>query len=329
MSKVILEINMSVDELFFSEDSVPYNYRLAVQDVQNGLLSFGLTANQAKVYIHLAKNGNKTAPQISKVLKIPRTETYHLLKILQNKGIITATFGHPTEFEALSFDKCLSVLLSSEKERLQEMEEKKEELLIQWNKIPTFGSTDDGKGENKFQVIQGKAPILNKFKSLIEGAKDSLTMLGTEEDYLKFYHTEFPNFIKKTKAEIRILTTGNKGSEFVFSNLSQNNIKQFVPEEQEELCFIIKDKQEGLFFIKNQKSVKEFVAVWTDSNTLISSLRMLFDLIWSRANFLQTKNTDYQSSSNYEHGLKEIEQEKKILQFLYQKYPDLKPDDLK
>ncbi|MEK6831665.1 MAG: helix-turn-helix domain-containing protein, partial [Thermoproteota archaeon] len=71
-------------------DSMPdtqmYEYKLSLEKVQVELLQYGLTSNQSKVFIYLGKYGAKTAPEVCKALKLPRTETYHLLSALQNKG---------------------------------------------------------------------------------------------------------------------------------------------------------------------------------------------------------------------------------------------------
>ncbi|MEX0764929.1 MAG: helix-turn-helix domain-containing protein [Nitrosopumilaceae archaeon] len=55
----------------------------------------------------MGKHGHKTAPEICKALKLPRTEIYYLLTTLQNKGIVSATFQHPIRFSAIPLDKAL------------------------------------------------------------------------------------------------------------------------------------------------------------------------------------------------------------------------------
>src|SRR2546422_4085270 len=116
---------MSPDVTHFSIlDAVPeskaYDYEMLLEKLKNELSKFGLTANQSKVYLFLEKYGPSTATQVSKTLKVPRTETYHLLTNLQNKGIVSATFQHPIRFSALSLDKAMGVLINAEKERSEE-----------------------------------------------------------------------------------------------------------------------------------------------------------------------------------------------------------------
>ena len=71
-----------------------------IHELNRMLVRYDLTPNQSKVYLFLSKIGVKTASEISKALKIPRTETYHLLSTLQQKGIIFSVFGKPTKFNA-------------------------------------------------------------------------------------------------------------------------------------------------------------------------------------------------------------------------------------
>ncbi len=120
-------------------DSQIYEYKLSVEKVQAELSQYGLTANQSKVFIFLGKYGAKTAPEVCKALKLPRTETYHLLSALQNKGIVSATFQHPIQFTALPLTKAIWILVNSEKERIKTLEQMEKGLSELWANIPIFG----------------------------------------------------------------------------------------------------------------------------------------------------------------------------------------------
>src|SRR5690242_20863803 len=72
-----------------------YEYTLQLERVKTELQKFGVSPNQAKVYIYLGKYGPKTAPEVFKALDLPRTETYYILNTLQNHGIITSALTSP------------------------------------------------------------------------------------------------------------------------------------------------------------------------------------------------------------------------------------------
>jgi len=51
---------------------------------------------------------------------------------------------------------------------------------------------------------------------------------------------------------------------------------------KDEICFIMKDDKEMIFFTKkDDQSLQNVSAMWTDSTTLIYSMKLLFNFIWS------------------------------------------------
>lgn len=104
-----------------------------IHELNQMLVRYDLTPNQAKIYLFLSKMGVKTASEISKALKIPRTETYHLLSTLQQKGIIFSVFGKPTKFNAVELEESLEILVNNEKSRINELETGKDALIKLWN----------------------------------------------------------------------------------------------------------------------------------------------------------------------------------------------------
>jgi hypothetical protein len=74
-----------------------------------------VSKKHARVFIYLALDGEKTAPQIAKGLQLPITETYHILTVLQNKGIVTSSFEKPSIFKAVSRQEALKRLAKESK----------------------------------------------------------------------------------------------------------------------------------------------------------------------------------------------------------------------
>ncbi len=62
------------------------------------------------------------------------------------------------------------------------------------------------------------------------------------------------------------------------------------------------------------------MAIWTDSKSFVSTLKSLFKLIWRKSAFVMEKENEFTQnmSEDYEHRLREIEQEKVILDYLQQ-----------
>ncbi|MEK6930522.1 MAG: helix-turn-helix domain-containing protein, partial [Thermoproteota archaeon] len=246
------------------------------------LLQYGLTSNQSKVFIYLGKYGAKTAPEVCKALKLPRTETYHLLSALQNKGIVSATFQHPIQFTALSLNKAIWILVNSEKERVKSLEHMEKGLSELWDNIPTFDSLHD-EVEEKFQMLQGANQIQSKITEMTDNFKDEFLILGSEKDYIKLYHGEFLESFVKSKQQFRLLSACSEKTAYIFDNLERKNIKKLDKDIQNHLCFILKDDAELLFFTKNANSPTEPFAMWTNSKSMIYSMKLLFESLWTNS----------------------------------------------
>ena len=268
-------------------DSRLYDYRVSLEKLRDQLSSFGLTGNQCKVYIYLGKYGSKTAPEVCKALKLPRTETYHLLTTLQNKGIVSATFQHPIRFSALLLDKAVWVLVNAEKERVKTLETQEKDIVDLWNNIPDFHAEPTETTEEKFQMLQGANQIHGKVKEMITNAKSEFLVLGSEKDFLKFYHSDFLSPLENAEVDLKLITSSSDRTMYIFDEVDRNNVKRLPDGIKDNICFIIKDDAELLFFMKNSNQAdQQIMAMWTNSEAMIYSMRLLFSQIWSKAKFI-------------------------------------------
>lgn len=258
--------------------------KIDFEQVRDALVVFGLTPNQSKVFFYIGKIGAKTASDIAKAVNIPRSETYHLLTALQNKGIVEASFQHPIQFTALTIKKAVNILISTEIEQLNKLKKLVPELEEVWEKIPGSTSTEEEEGEEKFKVLQGGNQVNSKIFDMILNAKNECRVLGSEKDFTKFYHANFLDALEEQKIDYKLLTTISKKSKTIFEGIDKSKIKELCSSVKENLCFLIKDDNEVLFFIKNEGNNKEMRAIWTNSETIIYSKALLFDNLWSRTN---------------------------------------------
>jgi len=107
-------------------------YEKISNSIQEILQKLGLTQNESKVYLYLNKNGSKKAKEIAQNQKIPRTQTYHLLTALQNKGIVVAISDRITKFEVIELEKVLEILINNELKRIEDLQSMRSELSKLW-----------------------------------------------------------------------------------------------------------------------------------------------------------------------------------------------------
>ncbi len=256
--------------------------KINYEEIRDALVSFGLTPNQSKVFFYLGKIGAKTASDIAKAVNVPRSETYHLLTALQNKGIVEASFQHPIQFTALPIKKAVNLLINTETERLNKLKKSGPILEEIWEKIPGATATEESEEEEKFKVLQGGNQVNSKIFDMILNAKKECRILGSEKDFLKFYHANFLDALEEHKIDYKLLTPISKKSKYIFEDINKTKVKQLCSSVKENLCFLIKDDDEVLFFIKNEGNNKEMRAIWTNSETIIYSKALLFNNIWSK-----------------------------------------------
>ena len=252
------------------------------EEIKEYFSTFGLTANQVKVFFYLGKVGHRSASDIAKAVDIPRSETYHLLTALQNKGIVSATFEHPIKFSVLPIQEAIHVLVSTETERLKKLKKSGPILEKLWEKIPGFTADSNTEPEEKFQVLQGGNQVNSKIFDMILNAKNQCRIFGSEKDMIKFYHANFFEALNEHGIDYKILSPVSKKSQYIFKNMDKTKIKELCSTVKDNLCFLIKDDDEVLFFIKNSTgSNREMRAICTNSETIIYSKSLLFNNYWS------------------------------------------------
>jgi HTH-type transcriptional regulator, sugar sensing transcriptional regulator len=275
-------------EIFSSEpDSALYKQKLQLDKIKNELLKFGLSSNQAKVYIFLGKYGARTAPEVCKSLELPRTETYHILNTLQNFGIVITECCQPVKFQALPLAQVIRTLVNSEKERCNILLEHEKDIIELWDTIPSFAVDTNETKTDKLQMLQGAPQIHNKIKEVVSSAKDDILLFCTQKDFARFYHADLIKLLGDSPAYEKVIISPAHMMPEITEEINRERIRIMPTGKTNNMCFIIKDSNEALFFLRNANHPSHNIfAVWTDSNSMVDSLRILFDYSWESSELL-------------------------------------------
>ncbi|MCS6767183.1 MAG: helix-turn-helix domain-containing protein [Candidatus Nitrosocaldus sp.] len=251
-------------------------YKEPIERIIKVLLDLGLTLNEAKVYVYLAKTGYRKAIEIAENIGIPRTETYQILNRLQSKGLVIATMEHPVRYAAVEFDDLLKTMINVSMERLREFDRRREEILQVWNNLPEFAK-NSCEDKDRFQILEGRENIYAKISSMVADAEE-LLMVCNEVDALRLYNYGIMDAIAKC-SNVKVISSVSPSVASVFMDVGLGNVKRVENKLQ---LMVIKDRKEMVHLLR-EKNKNDTAALWTDSSTLVESMVSFFSLLWKEA----------------------------------------------
>ncbi len=253
----------------------------ALETVEKTLHKLGLSKNEIKIYLHLAKTGEHKASEISEALSLHRTETYRILRDLEKKGLISSVFEKPLKFIATPFEKALDLLIEAKKMRISLLEKKKENLISLWLSLPKPETENERK--EVFQVLEGEEQISLKASEIICNAEKQVSVFVSECDIANFYHSGLLDKLEelsKQGVDVKLLTGYSPKSCFFIEKMKLKKTKYSVSEVEELPTFLIMDSSQILLIIRKNNSKKKVAALWTNYDAFIKALKTLFTQLW-------------------------------------------------
>lgn len=266
----------------------------SLQIIEDTLLDFGLSNNEIRVYLHLARSGVRKAREISDALSLHRTETYRILRDLEKRGIISSILEKPLKFMATPFEETINILIKAKKQKIKLLERQKKNLVNIWFSIPQ--QKIEPQNKEIFQILEGEEQINLKADELLENSKKEIYLLAPDLDLLRLYHSGFTDKLKKfsrKNLQVRLLTNFSPKSCFIVDKMKLTDVKYLSSNVEELPSFIISDQGQILFSIKNDNDVQDvgvrrkkgrISSLWTNYEAFVKALKMLFFELWNAEN---------------------------------------------
>jgi len=255
-----------------------------VEIIENALARYGLSQNEIKAYVYLARTGEKKAAEIAEAISLHRTETYRILRDLEKKGIAFSTFSKPLKFTAVPLDKAIERLIETEKTKLKLYEKEKADLIHLWASMPK--PRNENSKKEVFQILEGESQVILKAKDLLGKARTELQIFAPEEYLAQLYHSDFMDNLEQHSYDVRInlLTEDSLNSRFFCERIGWSNNTHCTDEVKELPFFMISDREELLIVYRKKGEDKErarkekskTAALWTNCNALVVSMLTLF-----------------------------------------------------
>jgi sugar-specific transcriptional regulator TrmB len=252
--------------------------------IEDTLARFGLLRNEIRVYLYLARAGEKKAAEIAEAISLHRTETYRILRDLEKKGIVFSAFEKPLKFTAVPLEKAIDLLIEAQKMKIKLLEKEKVGLVDLWLSMPQPRVEDNRK--EIFQILEGGQQIILKANELLGKTKTEIQIFAPSEYLAQLYHSDFTDNLERysSKVKIALVTENSPKSRFFIEQMGWAAHKYRMVDAGNLPCFIISDKKELLIAIQKKDEEKDgvdkkkskIVALWTNYNAFVETLQMLF-----------------------------------------------------
>lgn len=255
----------------------------SMETIEKTLRRLGLSKNEVRVYLHIARTGEHKASEISESLSLHRTETYRILRDLEKKCLVSSVFEKPLKFIATPFERALEVLIETKKMRISLLERQKNSLVDLWSSLPKPETARQRK--EVFQILEGEEQISLKAQEIVSSALKEIAAFASEADIGNFYHSGLLDKLEKTSnsdVKVQLLTNYSPKNCFFIEKLKLKTAKYVASRVDDLPTFILADDEQLLLLIRDNSEKKKVAALWTNYDAFTKTVKALFLEMWTR-----------------------------------------------
>jgi sugar-specific transcriptional regulator TrmB len=252
--------------------------------IEETLARFGLLKNEIRVYLYLARAGEKKAGEIAEAIALHRTETYRILRDLEKKGIVFSIFEKPLKFTAVALDKAIDLLVDAQKIKIKLLEQEKPSLVELWQSMPQ--AKQETAKKELFQMLEGDQQVLMKANELLERSVESFQIYASADYLSDLYYNDFSDKLKAQadKVQVTVVTDTSLKSAYFLGEMTWLSGQHRISDDNNLPCFMIADNKEVLIAFHEKdtedsddiKKKYRTAAIWTNYTALVNTLQTLF-----------------------------------------------------
>ena len=255
-----------------------------------GLIFFGLTGNEAKVYLALLQFKKASAHAIARLSGVPRQEVYRVLPQLEKLGMVEVIIDRPTKFLAIDPEEVLSELIERQQEiltkRISELRNRKSRLETELREVVGRSAGLIPPEPVHFALISGQRLVNEKIKEMLENAKSEVLWMAPRVEIRRaviYDRDEMLRQCAQRNVTIRIITEVDKKNAKEVSRLGQFCDVKHAPGVLS-LITIVDNKELiiGSAVHTNEDSANSGLVhkLWTNDTSHINIMKVFFEKIW-------------------------------------------------
>ena len=259
---------------------------MSLEENAEMLSSFGLTHNQAKVYIAIAQLGIASVSQVSKASKVRREDVYRIMPKLEKMGLIEKILGKPTKIRATPVEEGLSILVKREQDtankRVSALMARKDEFLKHFKKYRVKPISE----EAHFALIPQREGIINKGLTMFKNAERAIDIITSRYEFHQL-STNYAMPLKKAVrkgVKVRIVLDVSEHEDWIpriaEEYKSSGTSFDLKYTDQPSGHYIIVDYKQALIATSTEVPIGENPRLWTDDNNLVGLMQKNFEGTW-------------------------------------------------
>jgi len=257
----------------------------AVNDIVAELQEYGLTRNEARVLVFLAKTGPSKASEVARAVQINRTETYRTIRNIQRRGLVEATLERPVRFQSVPFDRCLQILIDERKAKLRILEQRGENLRHQFEEMRVEPVAQE---VERFQVVEGRIRIEQRLLGMYAEARKSVVTVLSPSQVVRADTSGLFDMLSQAVGaglRVKVITAINQSNLEVVEKLRETiEIRHLDLKAKLIPRVSIIDDNEAIFEITTTDEIPrsgEEVALWISSRAFVRNLQAYFAEMWN------------------------------------------------
>jgi len=247
------------------------------------LKDFGLSDDEAQIYLGLLRMGGAKASEVSYFTKIDRVKAYKMLENLKNFGFITSTLSSPAIFSANNIEKTLDDVIQRKLLESEKLQSHKFHLL---QLLENFKVKETETSLPRLTIISGRANIYYQMIKIIDEAQDELYLAVSVSDLIRMFYTNIPEALEKARKRnviIKLITELEITTKLdCVQRLGFNYFKiAKLPSQGRILCNSDQVVVSGYTSTSSSQQTYEDSALITNSDEIGGSMRSLCKYMWS------------------------------------------------
>lgn len=255
------------------------------------LKEFGLTGAPARAYLALLSLGTSEARAVANLAKIPHAKVHQTLARLEERGLVRVVPSSPRRYAPVAFSEYLERMANEQRERLREMESRREEL----GELLSVEGDLDVDDRRYMEMARGRRVALESLIAGFDSATEDILAVGSDGSAQRAGRYERAlTAARERGVRIRLLlprTAGSPEAAATASRLAETRF--FDPPEgagrQASMALFDRKRALIIHYIPDDASPYEGrdVALSTESEAIARALHAVLEAAWEAATAIE------------------------------------------